>query len=172
VEEGADLLEFCSAQGRFAPIAASLAEGAEVLVVGRRGTRALTARRPFGRSFLELVRLSPAPIFVSPLVFLPIRRALVLQTGAEWPDEASDFLAMSRVLDGLRIDVVQTRQREGRSPALAPNCASGAAVDSFFTSTAADLLVLSKSSFLEAAPDGATPCQNVLARWRVPMLLY
>jgi hypothetical protein len=153
-EQGAELLDSRTAQGAFAPVAASLARKADAVVLGRRGGDSGPATRGFGANVAALMRLTEAAVLVATRTFLPISRAIVVPQRLEVAEPSADYVALNRILDGLKVEVVRTPMVLARPE----DCL-------------ADLVVVSKSLFAGQAKAGARLADQ-LARLRVPLLAY
>jgi hypothetical protein len=154
-EQGAELLDSRTAHGPFAPVAASLAGRAEAVVLGRRGGDSGPAMRGFGANVGELLRLTEAAVLVATRTFLPISRAILLPHRLDVAGPAANDGALNRILEGLKVEVVRTPMLLARPE----DCL-------------ADLLVVSKSVFLESSEGSGARLADQLSRLRVPLLAY
>lgn len=169
--------QFCWARGRFAPIAASLAAGAEILVMGRRGERHEDCAGCFGDNVSQMIRLCPAPVLLASRTFLPIARALVICDPASDAPALSAFLASSPILDGLSMELVgavagaheaNEAANDGAAPAQPPQ-----SLEEHLTEDPYDLVVVSRRAFQDpAGPDELSPLARQLMDWRISLLVY
>lgn len=92
--------------GRFATIATELAADADLVVLGRRGVNSGPARSNMGSNVDRVVRATETPVCLTPKIYLPIDRALVLLDADPGHQRTGRFIASHGALRGLEMDLV------------------------------------------------------------------
>jgi len=81
-------------------------EGADLVVIGKRGASADFARGHLGSKVERVVRQSVKPVLVASREFRPIRRALIAFDGGPSARKAVAFAATSPLLEGVELHIV------------------------------------------------------------------
>ncbi len=177
-----------SQRGEFADVAVALSGSHSVLVVGKRGAGDLCKRLSLGSSIQPILRQTERPVFLSPSLFLPISRALVLLDADITHRSATKFVRDHPWLTKLDTDVVVMTDGNGGQDKLewARSLLGETGVDIFPLSADGhhdaleryrqmhpiDLLVVSREVLL---PDLTGPLGHVdagsLWAWRAPVLI-
>lgn len=83
-----------------------LASRADIIVMGKRGLTAETDRRTLGRHVDPIVRLTSAPVCLTPKLFMPIHRALIVLDADVTHRTAVEFVASQPDLSDIDCDLI------------------------------------------------------------------
>ncbi|RFC62834.1 universal stress protein [Fulvimarina endophytica] len=90
-------------------------QGAELLVIGKRGEAADFARMHLGSNVDRIMRHAHVPVLVASRAFRPIEKILVAYDGGQSILKAVDFLRRSPLLKGRQIEIVQASTNSSSS---------------------------------------------------------
>lgn len=186
-EEGVGPITCARIRGSFVDVAAH--RDATVIVMGKRGDGSDAERGRLGSNIDAMVRATDTPLCLTPKLYLPVRRGLVLLDPDMTHHAAIEFVATQPRLSDLPIDVV-VMCRAGEDPAPKVELARARlnaeggdvfslqangidqAVALYMASRAADLIIVSRAV---VAPDPKAGLQRIedTGLWgtRTPVLI-
>lgn len=174
-------------EGDFCEAAVGLAP--DMYVIGKRGADSARDRRRLGSNVERLIRLTPAPICLASLVFLPVSKALVLLDADLDHRAAVEFVSRHPGLRQLDLDLVivdaadrdpgpklewARAQLDSRAAEIFTVAADGLTdgLLQHMESGRADLFVISRSVLLPAPEDRLQRIEEGgLWTWRTPVLV-
>lgn len=106
-------LNFIHQEGTLVDSVDALQDGAELVVVGKRGMNSEVAKEHLGSSLERVVRACIRPVLVTSRAFRPIRNALFAYDGGVSSRKALDFLCTDPMFDEITITVA-TVEEKGR----------------------------------------------------------
>ena len=105
-------------RGSLAETIAELSGQAALIVMGKHGEHAGTARGHLGANLERVARAIHTPLLVASRDALPIRRVLIAYDGSPSAAKAIAYAASSSLLRGLECDLLQVGERHGDGPTL------------------------------------------------------